>query len=57
MTAELKELPRCNVCNVPLGESNNTLCVEGRWVHYTCAFYQVVEKIRNPQTKVDNNAI
>ena len=57
MTAELKELPRCNVCNVPLGESNNTLCVEGRWVHYTCAFYQVVEKIRNPQTKGDNNAI
>ena len=34
----VKEMPRCYVCNVPLGESNNSLYVEGQWVHYSCAF-------------------
>ena len=34
-----KEMPRCSICNVPLGESNNKLFVEEQWVHYTCAFH------------------
>ena len=46
MTVELKELPRCYVCNVPLGESNNALYVEGQWVHFTCAFQRSIEKLK-----------
>jgi len=46
---ELKELPRCYVCNVPLGESNNTLYVDGQWMHYTCAFRKSIEKLKGEE--------
>ena len=46
MQQELKELPRCYVCDVPLGESNNVLHVEGQWVHFTCAFQRSIEKLK-----------
>ena len=35
----------CYVCNVPLGESSNVLVVEGRRLHYTCAFRVVINKV------------
>ena len=55
MTIEkLKELPRCDLCNVPLGESNNVLYVEGRWLHFTCAFQKSVKRLKE---KGNNNAI
>ena len=41
-----KILDRCYVCDVPLGESSNTLFVEGQWIHYACAFQKSVEKVK-----------
>ena len=35
---------KCEICGVSLGESNNVLYVEGRWMHYQCAFRQSVER-------------
>ena len=40
----IKEMPRCSICNVPLGESNNKLFVEEQWVHYTCAFNKSISQ-------------
>ena len=36
---------RCSFCDAPLGESNNTLLVDGKWIHYTCAFHLSLAKI------------
>ena len=38
------QLPRCYVCNVPLGESSNRLVVSKQWMHYSCAFGTSVHK-------------
>ena len=43
MTKEA-EVYRCEICQVLLGESSNVLYVEGRWLHYKCAFRRSVEK-------------
>jgi hypothetical protein len=37
-------LPRCFVCNTPLGEASHSLFVEGGWVHHSCAFGKAVAK-------------
>ena len=53
-----KEIHRCYVCNVPLGESSNVLFVEGQWVHYTCAFQKSIIKsneIKDKENYNDNN--
>ena len=48
-------LPRCNLCNVPLGESNNVLYVDGGWLHYTCAFQKTIIKSNRIKDKEDDN--
>ena len=56
MQRELKELPRCYVCDVPLGESNNTLYVDGQWLHYSCAFnLSVSQAMREKKDNKENN--
>ncbi len=44
-------LPRCYVCNTPLGESSNRLVVKKQWVHYSCAFGESV-KNRKRERKI-----
>ena len=44
-----QQLPRCELCNVPLGESNNILFVEGQWLHYTCAFQKSITKLKGEE--------
>ena len=51
MTTNPKEMPRCYLCDVPLGESNNSLYVDGQWVHYTCAFHISLMKAQDKQEK------
>ena len=50
-----KVMPRCYLCNVPLGESSNALFVDGQWVHYACAFGESVDK-NNRIIKESDNA-
>ena len=57
MQREIEELPRCYVCNAPLGESNNSLYVEDKWVHYTCAFHQSVKKIKENKNNTEHNGM
>ena len=46
MNKVIKVMPRCYICNVSLGESSNTLFVEGQWIHYACAFRISIEKAK-----------
>ena len=46
-------LPRCYVCNTPLGESSNALFVEGSWIHYSCAFGKTMANHNKKQGKID----
>ena len=40
-------LPRCCVCNTPLGESRNSLVMKKQWIHYSCAFGESVRNINS----------
>ncbi len=46
MQKKIQELHKCVLCDVLLGESNNSLLVDNQWVHYVCAFNASVEKIK-----------
>ena len=46
-------LPRCSVCNTPLGESSYSLIVEENWIHYSCAFGKAIANHNEKRGKTD----